>query len=309
MIPTSPVVDDTAETPDASGTSHVLVGQSLRLTYDTAVVSRDLTVGIPRGALTMIIGPNGCGKSTLLKAMARMIAPTRGTVLLDGEDIHRSPTKAIARRLGLLPQSPVAPDGITVSDLVSRGRYPYQKLLRQWSRDDEEIVNDAMAATGVTAFAGRGVDELSGGERQRVWLAMVLAQQTETLLLDEPTTYLDLAHQIDVLELCSQVMTERAMTVVVVIHELNLAVRYADHLIVMKGGDVQAVGTPAEVVTEELIRDTFDLPCRIVEDPETGHPMIIPRRRAGGAGRRQGRGAHGRGGATSGRRQAAEGEA
>jgi iron complex transport system ATP-binding protein len=210
-----------------------------------------------------------------------MIAPSRGTVLLDGEDIHRSPTKAVARRLGLLPQSPVAPDGITVSDLVSRGRYPYQKLLRQWSRDDEEIVNDAMAATGVTAFAHRGVDELSGGERQRVWLAMVLAQQTQTLLLDEPTTFLDLAHQIDVLELCSQVMAERAMTVVVVIHELNLAVRYADHLIVMKNGAVQAVGTPAEVVTEELIRDTFDLPCRIVDDPETGHPMIIPRRRTG----------------------------
>jgi iron complex transport system ATP-binding protein len=277
MIPTSPVVEETLDTVP------VLVGQGLRLTYDAAVVSDDLTVEIPRGALTMIIGPNGCGKSTLLKALARMIAPARGTVLLDGEDIHRAPTKAVARRLGLLPQSSVAPDGITVSDLVSRGRYPYQKLLRQWSRDDEEIVNEAMAATDVTHFAHRGVDELSGGERQRVWLAMVLAQQTETLLLDEPTTFLDLAHQIDVLELCAQVMTERAMTVVVVIHELNLAVRYADHLIVMKDGAVQAVGTPAEVITEELVRDTFDLPCRIVEDPETGHPMIIPRRRSGRA--------------------------
>jgi iron complex transport system ATP-binding protein len=275
MIPTSPLVDDLLDTTPA------LVGESLRLTYDAAVVSDDLTVEIPRGALTMIIGPNGCGKSTLLKALARMITPARGTVLLDGEDIHRAPTKAVARRLGLLPQSSVAPDGITVSDLVSRGRYPYQRLLRQWSRDDEEIVNEAMAATDVTHFAHRGVDELSGGERQRVWLAMVLAQQTQTLLLDEPTTFLDLAHQIDVLELCAQVMTERAMTVVVVIHELNLAVRYADHLIVMKDGAVQAVGTPAEVITEELIRDTFDLPCRIVDDPETGHPMIIPRRRSG----------------------------
>jgi iron complex transport system ATP-binding protein len=275
MIPMTPEIDETLQP------APVLVGDDLRLTYDAAVVSDGLTVEIPRGALTMIIGPNGCGKSTLLKALARMIAPARGTVLLDGEDIHRSATKAVARRLGLLPQSPVAPDGITVSDLVSRGRYPYQKLLRQWSRDDEEIVNEAMAATGVTAFAHRGVDELSGGERQRVWLAMVLAQQTQTLLLDEPTTFLDLAHQIDVLELCSQVMSERAMTVVVVIHELNLAVRYADHLIVMKNGAVQAVGTPAEVVTEELIRDTFDLPCRIVDDPETGHPMIIPRRRTG----------------------------
>ncbi|MFT4286534.1 ABC transporter ATP-binding protein [Nocardioides sp.] len=259
---------------------HALVGQGLRLCYDDAVVADDLHVQVPRGALTMIVGPNGCGKSTLLKALARMMRPERGTVLLDGEDIHRAPTKAIARRLGLLPQTSVAPDGITVGDLVSRGRFPYQRLLRQWSRDDEVIVNEAMAATGVAQFARRAVDELSGGERQRVWLAMVLAQQTQTLLLDEPTTYLDLAHQIDVLELCASVMAERDMTIVVVIHELNLAVRYADHLIVMKAGAVQAVGAPEEIVTAELIEDTFGLPCRIIPDPETGKPLIVPRRRA-----------------------------
>jgi iron complex transport system ATP-binding protein len=186
----------------------------------------------------------------------------------------------VARRLGLLPQGPVAPEGITVADLVSRGRYPYQRLVRQWSRDDEVVVNEAMAATGVTQFAYRAVDELSGGERQRVWLAMVLAQQTQTLLLDEPTTYLDLAHQIEVLELCASIKDSRAMTIVVVIHELNLAIRYADNLIVMKGGQIQAVGSPGEIVTEELIESTFTLPCRLLDDPETGKPLVVPRSRA-----------------------------
>lgn len=260
----------------------VLVGNGLHLRYESVVVAADLDIEIPRGSLTMIIGPNGCGKSTLLKALSRMLKPSQGTVTLDGADIHAMPTKALARRLGLLPQSPVAPDGITVADLVSRGRYPYQQLLRQWSRDDEVIVNEAMAATGVSDFAGRGVDELSGGERQRVWLAMVLAQQTGTLLLDEPTTYLDLAHQIDVLELCENVRSTRGMTVVVVMHELNLAVRYADHLIVMRDGRVEAVGDPSEIVTEELIERTFGLPCRIAPCPETDKPMIVPRSRVPG---------------------------
>jgi iron complex transport system ATP-binding protein len=258
---------------------YVLVGDGLHLTYDSVVVAENLDVQIPRGEITMIIGPNGCGKSTLLKALARMLRPRRGTVLLDGADIHREPTKTVARRLGLLPQGPVAPDGITVADLVSRGRYPYQRLVRQWSRDDEVIVNEAMEATGVAQFAHRGVDELSGGERQRVWLAMVLAQQTQTLLLDEPTTYLDLAHQIEVLELCASVKQSRAMTIVVVIHELNLAIRYADHLIVMKGGRIEAVGKPSEIVTEELIETTFTLPCRLLDDPETGKPLVVPRAR------------------------------
>jgi iron complex transport system ATP-binding protein len=265
------VETDMPESPD------VLVGDGLHLTYAAVVVAENLDVRLPRGALTMIIGPNGCGKSTLLKALARMLRPTRGPVLLDGADIHGLPTKAVARQLGLLPQSPIAPDGITVADLVSRGRYPYQRLLRQWSRDDEVIVNEAMAATGVTQFAKRNVDELSGGERQRVWLAMVLAQQTPTLLLDEPTTYLDLAHQLDVLELCASVNASRGMTIVVVMHELNLAIRYADHLIVMRGGEIQAVGTPEEVVTEVLIENTFGLPCRVVDDPENGKPLVVPR--------------------------------
>ena len=270
----------------ASQEAHVLVGEGLHLTYDTVVVVEDLDVRIPRGEITMIIGPNGCGKSTLLKALSRMLRPERGSVLLDGADILREPTKTVARRLGLLPQGPVAPDGITVADLVSRGRYPYQRLMRQWSRDDEVIVNEAMAATGVAEFAHRGVDELSGGERQRVWLAMVLAQQTGTLLLDEPTTYLDLAHQVEVLELCSSVKQSRDMTIVVVIHELNLAIRYADHLIVMKDGQIKAVGSPHEIVTEALIEETYTLPCRIIDDPETGKPLVIPRARTAVAAQR-----------------------
>ena len=198
---------------------------------------------------------------------------------LDGTDVHRAPTKAVARRLGLLPQSPVAPDGITVADLVARGRFPYQQLLRQWSREDELIVNESMAATGVSHFAQRGVDELSGGERQRVWLAMALAQQTATLLLDEPTTYLDLAHQIDVLELCSNVRSGREMTVVVVMHELNLAIRYADHLIAMKHGEIVVQGRPADVVDADVVRDVFGLECRVIPDPVSGTPLVVPRSR------------------------------
>jgi iron complex transport system ATP-binding protein len=270
-------------TTETSPPPPVLVGSGLHLTYDDVVVTDDLDVAVPRGRLTMVIGPNGCGKSTVLKALARMTRPVRGTVLLDGTDIHSLPTKAVARRLGLLPQSSVAPEGITVADLVSRGRYPYQQLLRQWSRDDELVVDEAMAATDVTQFAQRAVDELSGGERQRVWLAMVLAQQTSTLLLDEPTTFLDLSHQIDVLELCASVRRTRSMTVVVVMHELNLAIRYADHLIVMRAGRIQAAGAPSDIVTEDLIEETFALPCRVIEDPETGKPLVIPRLRSAGA--------------------------
>jgi iron complex transport system ATP-binding protein len=254
----------------------VLVGKGLHLTYDSVVVTEDLDVSIPRGEITMIIGPNGCGKSTLLKALSRMLRPQRGTVLLDGTDIHREPTKTVARRLGLLPQGPVAPEGITVADLVSRGRYPYQRLVRQWSRDDEVVVNEAMAATGVTQFAYRAVDELSGGERQRVWLAMVLAQQTQTLLLDEPTTYLDLAHQVEVLDLVTDLNRQRGTTVAIVLHDLNLAARYADNVIAMKGGAVVAVGAPQEVVTEGLVRTVFGLESRVIPDPVSGTPLIIP---------------------------------
>jgi iron complex transport system ATP-binding protein len=253
-----------------------LYGRDLCLRYEQRVVAEELSVSIPDQSLTMIIGPNACGKSTLLRALSRMLKPARGSVVLNGADIASYGTKEVARRLGLLPQSSIAPDGITVADLVSRGRYPHQGFFRQWSTDDERVVNQAMDRTNVSDLATRYVDELSGGQRQRVWLAMALAQETPMLLLDEPTTYLDIAHQIEVLDLCAELHEGGGRTIVVVLHELNLAVRYATHLIVMHDGRILAEGNPREIVTPELIERTFDLPCRIIDDPETGSPLIVP---------------------------------
>ncbi|WP_192907069.1 ABC transporter ATP-binding protein [Glycomyces paridis] len=244
--------------------------------YGRIAISEDLTVDIPEGEFTVILGPNACGKSTLLKALARMLKPSAGQVLLDGRDIHSQPTRAVARRLGLLPQSPVAPDGITVADLVARGRYPHQGLLRQWSREDERVVAEAMAATDIEDLGSRGVDELSGGQRQRVWIAMVLAQQTPLLLLDEPTTFLDITHQIEVLDLCAKLHRE-GRTLVAVLHDLNQAARYATHLIAMREGAIVAEGAPAEIVTADMVEEVFDLRCRIIDDPETGTPLVIPK--------------------------------
>ncbi|MFE9206503.1 ABC transporter ATP-binding protein [Micromonospora sp. NPDC007230] len=257
------------------GTSR-LVGETLTLGYDRRPVAEDLTVAVPDRSFTVIIGPNACGKSTLLRALARLLRPTRGTVLLDGADIHRRPARQVARTLGLLPQSAVAPDGITVADLVARGRYPHQGLLRQWSREDERVVAEAMAATGVTALADRPVDELSGGQRQRVWIAMALAQQTPLLLLDEPTTYLDIAHQVEVLDLCARLHEEQGRTLVAVLHDLHQAARYATHLVALRDGRVVAAGDPRRIVTAELVEEVFGLPCRVVEDPETGTPLVLP---------------------------------
>jgi ABC-type cobalamin/Fe3+-siderophores transport system ATPase subunit len=262
-----------------------LYGRDLCLRYEQRVVAEELSVSIPDQSLTMIIGPNACGKSTLLRALSRMLKPARGSVVLNGADIASYGTKEVARRLGLLPQTSIAPDGITVADLVSRGRYPHQGFFRQWSTDDERVVNQAMDRTNVSDLATRYVDELSGGQRQRVWLAMALAQETPMLLLDEPTTYLDIAHQIEVLDLCAELHEGGGRTIVVVLHELNLAVRYATHLIVMRDGSILAEGKPREIVTPQLIERTFDLPCRIIDDPETGSPLIVPlaRRRESGA--------------------------
>lgn len=253
-----------------------LVGEALTLGYDRRTVAEDLTVAVPDHSFTVIIGPNACGKSTLLRALARLLRPTRGTVLLDGTDIHRRPARQVARTLGLLPQSAVAPDGITVAELVGRGRYPHQGLLRQWSRSDERVVAEAMAATGVTALADRPVDELSGGQRQRVWIAMALAQQTPLLLLDEPTTYLDIAHQIEVLDLCARLHEEQGRTLVAVLHDLHQAARYATHLVALRDGRVVAAGEPRRIVTAELVEEVFGLPCRVIEDPETGTPLVLP---------------------------------
>ncbi|MFG1793334.1 ABC transporter ATP-binding protein [Nocardia sp. NPDC049149] len=248
----------------------------VRLGYRGRTISEDLSVDIPDGAFTVIIGPNACGKSTLLRAMARLLTPDAGAILLDGKVIGTYPAKEAARRIGLLPQSSTAPDGIRVADLVARGRYPHQSLLRQWTDADAEAVAAAMAATGVTELSARPVDELSGGQRQRVWIAMVLAQDTPVVLLDEPTTYLDIAHQIHLLDLCRALNRDSGRTVVAVLHDLNHAFRYADHLIAMKDGRVVAAGPPKEIVTAELVHEVFDLGCRIIDDPETGAPLVIP---------------------------------
>ncbi|TKJ34083.1 cobalamin/Fe3+-siderophore ABC transporter ATP-binding protein [Blastococcus sp. CCUG 61487] len=256
-----------------------LAAEHLRLAYDEQVVVDDLDLELTEGSFTAIVGPNGCGKSTLLRALGRLLRPSAGQVLLDGRAIARTPTREVAKVLGLLPQSPLAPEGLTVADLVARGRHPHQSWLRQWSRDDEAVVAEALEWTDLAGLADRPVDALSGGQRQRAWISMALAQGTDLLLLDEPTTYLDLAHQIDVLELVARLHDERGRTVVVVLHDLNLAARYAHRLVAMKDGALVASGTPAEVLTEPLLADVFDLEARIVPDPVVGTPMVVPVRR------------------------------
>jgi iron complex transport system ATP-binding protein len=256
-----------------------LAADRVRLAYDDAVVVRDVDLQLTEGSLTAIVGPNGCGKSTLLRALGRLMRPVGGRVLLDGREIARTPTREVAKVLGLLPQAPVAPEGLTVGELVARGRHPHQSWLRQWSRDDEAAVAEALAWTDMAALADRPVDALSGGQRQRAWISMALAQGTDLLLLDEPTTYLDLSHQIDVLELVSRLHAERGRTVVVVLHDLNLAARYAQRLVAMKDGELVAAGRPPDVLTEQLLADVFDLEARVLADPVSGTPMVVPVRR------------------------------
>lgn len=252
-----------------------LLADGITLAYDGRVVVDRLSLAIPDGSFTVIVGPNACGKSTVLRALARLLRPTAGTVRLDGQPIGARPAKEVARTLGLLPQSPTAPDGITVRDLVSRGRHPHQGLFRGWSTDDERAVAAALDAAGLIDLEQRFVDELSGGQRQRVWLAMVLAQQTDLLLLDEPTTYLDLAHQLEVLDLCAD-LHRAGRTVVAVLHDLNQAARYATHLVAMRDGRIEAEGTPREVLTAELVRAVFDVEALVIDDPVTGTPMVVP---------------------------------
>jgi iron complex transport system ATP-binding protein len=255
---------------------HTLAAEGLTLAYDKVEVARDLSLVIPTGQVTCIVGANACGKSTLLRALARLLRPSAGSVLLDGQRIHSLPTKAVATRLGILPQTPTAPEGITVADLVSRGRHPHQTWLRQWSERDEALVVEAMTVTGTLDLAERPVDELSGGQRQRAWIAMALAQDTDLMLLDEPTTYLDLAHQIDVLDLLVDLNRRHGRTVVLVLHDLNQAARYSDHLVAMKGGRVVATGRPTEVITEDLVADVFGLASRVVVDEVSGTPLVLP---------------------------------
>lgn len=243
--------------------------------YDKRIVSEGLSVSIPDRSFTVIVGPNACGKSTLLRGLSRLLKPSGGRVILDGADIQSYKTKEVARRIGLLPQTSTAPDGITVADLVARGRYPYQGFIRQWSEDDELAVSRALEAAAVTELSGRLVDELSGGQRQRVWVAMALAQHTDILLLDEPTTFLDITHQIELLELFTD-LNHAGHTMVAVLHDLNQAARFGTHLIAMKDGVVAAEGAPDDIVTAELVAEVFGLRCLVVPDPVAGTPSVVP---------------------------------
>ncbi|MGW6423605.1 ABC transporter ATP-binding protein [Nocardia sp. NPDC055053] len=253
-----------------------LQASDLTLGYGPLTVVDGLSLDIVSGTVTAVIGPNGCGKSTLLRAMARLLRPSGGSVHLDGHRIDRMSTREVARVLGILPQSPQAPEGLTVADLVARGRHPHQRWYRQWSADDESAIAEALSWTDMAEFADRPLDELSGGQRQRAWISMALAQNTDLLLLDEPTTFLDLAHQIEVLDLVRRLHLEAGRTVVMVLHDLNLAARYADRLVAMRAGRVVAAGAPAEVLTEELVAEVFGLRSKVIEDPVTGTPLVVP---------------------------------
>lgn len=253
-----------------------LVAHDLTLGYGDRIIVENLDLDVHTGVITTVIGPNGCGKSTLLRSLGRLLKPKSGKVVLDGKAISSMRTKDVARVLGMLPQAPTAPEGLTVGDLVSRGRHPHQSWVRQWSSDDESEVANALELTGVGDLADRPVDELSGGQRQRAWISMALAQGTDILLLDEPTTYLDLAHSVEVLDLVDRLHEEMGRTVVMVLHDLNLAVRYSDRIIVMSQGKIVESGRPQDVISEKLLLDVFGLDATVIEDPVSDRPLIVP---------------------------------
>lgn len=265
-------LSDTTQGPTA------LAAENITMAYDRRVIGEDISALIPERSFTVVVGPNACGKSTLLRVLSRLLPPGPGRVVLGDDDIASLSHRALAKRLGLLPQHSIAPDGITVADLVARGRYPHQTLLRQWTSADESAVQDAMAVTRVADYSHRRVAELSGGQQQRVWVALALAQQTPMLLLDEPTTYLDLAHQVELLELFSALNDVRGQTVVAVLHDLNQACRYANHVIAMKDGQVVCAGDPRDMITAELVEDVFGVRSVVINDPVTGDPLVVPER-------------------------------
>ena len=256
--------------------THSLEVRGVTLGYADRTVVEDLDLALAPGRITCIVGANACGKSTVLRSMARLLKPRGGQVVLDGHDLHALPTKQVARTLGLLPQSPVAPEGIVVADLVARGRHPHQGALARWTREDDEAVAEALELTGTAEIAERSVDELSGGQRQRVWIAMVLAQQTDLLLLDEPTTFLDVAHQVEVLDLLTDLNRARGTTIAIVLHDLNLAARYADRLVALRAGRLHAAGDPADVLTADVVREVFGMESQVVPDPVSGRPIVLP---------------------------------
>ncbi|WP_438447003.1 ABC transporter ATP-binding protein [Gorillibacterium sp. sgz5001074] len=269
--------------------AHAIEAVDLALSYGGQYIFKNLNLSLPKGRITVLIGSNGCGKSTLLRSMARLLKPREGEVVLDGSSISKLPTKEIAKQMAILPQGPSAPEGLTVQQLVKQGRYPHQSWLQQWSAEDERMVRDALRLTRMEELADRSVDSLSGGQRQRAWIAMTLAQGTGTILLDEPTTYLDLTHQIEVLDLLYDLNEQEGRTIVMVLHDINLACRYAHHIVALKNGRVHAEGAPEVIVDAGLIQAVFDLPCEVVPDPVFGTPMCVPygkgkRRTVAGAG-------------------------
>lgn len=256
--------------------THIFQAENITAGYDNKMILQDISLTIPSNKISIIIGANGCGKSTLLKTMARLIKPTSGQVTLDGKPINKIPPKHLARVLGLLPQSPVVPEGITVADLVGRGRFPHQSFLKGWTKEDYEAVAEAMEIMNITEFADRNIDELSGGQRQRVWIAMALAQQTDILFLDEPTTYLDITYQVEILDMLTDLNRKYGTTIVMVLHDINLSARYADHIFAVHKGKLVAEGTPEEVVSSTLIHDIFGLKSLVIQDPVSDSPSVVP---------------------------------
>ncbi|MFC4618897.1 ABC transporter ATP-binding protein [Camelliibacillus cellulosilyticus] len=250
--------------------------KALDIAYAQSVIVKNLNLSIPSGKITALVGPNGSGKSTILKTMARLMKPIAGGVLLDGRSIHKQSTRQIARQLAILPQNPTAPDGLTVAELIGYGRFPHRKGFGSLTSEDKDMIRWALQVTGLENFSTRPVDQLSGGQRQRAWIAMALAQQTDILFLDEPTTFLDMAHQLEVLKLLEKLNREEGRTIVMVVHDLNHAARYAHHIVALKHGTVVREGTAAEVITTEVLREVFAIEADIVQDPRTGTPLCLP---------------------------------
>ena len=256
--------------------AHTFRAERLHSGYDNKTILQNINIEIPSNKISVIIGSNGCGKSTLLKTLAKLIKPSNGSIALDGKDISKIPPKKLARILGILPQSPIVPEGITVSDLIGRGRYPHQSLFSGWTKKDYEAVAEAMKIMNVTEYANLDIDELSGGQRQRVWIAMALAQQTDILFLDEPTTFLDITYQIEILDLLTDLNRKHGTTIVMVLHDINLSARYADHVFALKNGQLISEGSPKEVITDSLVNEIFDLDCIVMDDPISNTPLVVP---------------------------------
>ncbi len=260
---------------DGEVNMHCLTANQIDIAYDETLIVKELNLQVPKGQITSIIGPNGCGKSTVLKAVGRLLKTKKGSVYLNGDDIRKLSTKEVAKQMAILPQTPTAPSGLTVGQLVAYGRFPHQRGFGKLSSEDKQIVAWALNVTQLTDFEHREVDTLSGGQRQRVWIAMALAQQTDLILLDEPTTYLDLAHQLEVLELLYELNRNQQVTIVMVLHDLNLAARFSDYMVAMRSGQVMKHGTPEQVMTVETLRDVFAIEANIMQEPRTGRPVYV----------------------------------